>query len=299
MFDYSGYKILSGLTAGLLLAATVTANSAENYYLLDSKGNPIMTAALGKCVKTHTPNNPSKLFEICGDIVDKDKDGIPDKDDKCPNNTPEEITKGVYQDGPKKGCSIDSDKDGVPDYRDDCPNNTPLEISAGVDLRGCPPDSDQDSVPDYKDDCPNTPLGAKIDEKGCQIKLKKNSLQVLRLRSNVVTLSGDVTFAFAKFELTVQAHTMLAALVAQLKLNLIQSLEIVGHTDSVGRKSSNKKLSERRAKVVADYLIALGIPPEKVSFRGDGESKPIANNRTKMGRAQNRRVEIKIVRFPK
>ncbi len=266
MFDYSGYKILSGLTAGLLLAATVTANSAENYYLLDSKGNPIMTAALGKCVKTQTPNNPSKLFEICGDVIDKDKDGIPNKDDKCPNNTPEEIVKGVYQNGPKKGCPKDSDKDGVPDYRDDCPN---------------------------------TPLGAKVDEKGCQIKLKKKSLEVLRLKSDVITLSGDVTFAFAKFELTVQAHTMLAALVVQLKLNLIKTLEIVGHTDSVGKKSSNKKLSERRAKVVADYLIALGIPPEKVSFRGDGESKPIAKNRTKMGRAQNRRVEIKIVRFPK
>ena len=265
MFDCSGQKILIWLTAGLLLVAS-NANIAENYYLLDSKGNPIMTAALGKCVKTHTPNNPSKLFEICGDIIDKDKDGIPDKDDKCPNNTPEEIAKGVYQDGPKKGCSIDSDKDGVPDY---------------------------------KDECPNTPLGAKVDEKGCQIQLKKKSFQPLRLRSNVVTLSGDVTFAFAKFELTVQAHTMLAALAVQLELNLIQTLEIVGHTDSVGKKSSNKKLSEHRAKVVANYLMELGIPPEKVSFRGYGESKPIAKNRTKMGRAQNRRVEIKIIRFPK
>jgi OOP family OmpA-OmpF porin len=266
MSDYFGHKILSGFTAGLLLAATVTTNSTESYYLLDCKGNPIKTAVLGKCVKTQTPNNPSKLFEICGEIVDTDRDGIPDKDDKCPKNTPEEIAKGVYQSGPKKGCPKDSDKDGVPDY---------------------------------KDECPNTPLGAKVDEKGCQIKVKKKSVNVVKMRTDVITLSGDVTFAFAKFKLTVQAQTMLATLVKQLKLNLIKTLEIVGHTDSVGRKSSNKKLSERRAKAVANYLIQLGIPPEKVSFRGDGESKPIANNRTKIGRAKNRRVEISILRFPK
>jgi len=295
MSDYSGYKILSA--AGLLLAATVTANSAASSYLLDSKGNPIMSAALSKCIKTKISNN--QLFEICGDIFDTDTDGIPDKEDKCPNNTPEEIAKGVSQSGHKKGCPKDSDKDGVPDYRDDCPNNTPLEISAGVDLRGCPLDSDQDQVLDYKDECHNTPLGATIDEKGCKITVQKKSINVIKMRSEVITLSGDITFAFAKFNLTIQAQTMLATLVKQLQLNLISTLEIVGHTDSVGRKSSNKKLSKRRAKVVANYLIELGIPPEKISFRGDGESKPIAKNRTKIGRAQNRRVEINIIRFPK
>jgi OOP family OmpA-OmpF porin len=264
MSGYSGNKILS--VAGILLTVAVTTTSAESYYLLNCKGNPITTAILGKCIKTQTPNNPSKLFEVCGDIIDTDKDGIPDKEDKCPNNTPEEIAKGVYQSGSKKGCPKDTDKDGVPDY---------------------------------KDECPNTPIGAKVDAKGCQIKVKKKSVNVIKMKSDVITLSGDVTFAFAKFKLTVQAHTMLAELVKQLNLNLIKSLEIVGHTDSVGRKSSNKTLSEHRAKVVANYLIKLGIPPEKISFRGDGESKPIANNRTKIGRAQNRRVEIGIIRFIK
>jgi type IV pilus assembly protein PilF len=67
-----------------------------------------------------------------------DSDGIPDEDDVCPYNTSEEISKGVYQTGSRKGCPIDSDNDGVPDYLDDCPQNTSLEISKSVDSRGCP-----------------------------------------------------------------------------------------------------------------------------------------------------------------
>jgi len=64
--------------------------------------------------------------------------------------------------------SEDKDRDGVPDYRDKCPNNTPLVISKGVDSDGCPLDSDGDVVPDYRDLCPGTPSGAKVDENGCE-----------------------------------------------------------------------------------------------------------------------------------
>lgn len=130
---------------------------------------------------------------------DNDNDGILNKDDKCPKNTPEEISKGVYESGEKcgcpkdtdndgvedykdqcpntpsgvsvdsLGCPIDSDKDGVADYLDSCANNTAEEIARGVDENGCPMDSDGDGVPDYLDECPNTPAEAKgfVDEKGC------------------------------------------------------------------------------------------------------------------------------------
>ena len=71
-------------------------------------------------------------------------------------------------------------------------------------------------------------------------------------------------------------------------------IEVAGHTDDVGDASLNQGLSERRAKTVMDYLIRYGVDPSRLSFRGYGESQPIANNTTLEGRAQNRRVELRI-----
>ncbi len=90
---------------------------------------------------------------------DSDFDGVPDKDDLCPN-TP----RGVIVD--ETGCPVDSDGDGVPDGLDACPN-TPQ--GAMVDERGCPMDSDNDGVYDGLDRCPNTPAGVQVDETGCPI----------------------------------------------------------------------------------------------------------------------------------
>ncbi len=108
-------------------------------------------------------------FDLCPDTplgvevdargcpVDRDQDGVPDYRDKCPSTPP-----GVKVDA--NGCPLDSDKDGVPDYRDKCPD-TPVGIA--VDGDGCPFDSDKDGVPDYLDKCPNTPYGVKVNASGC------------------------------------------------------------------------------------------------------------------------------------
>ena len=72
------------------------------------------------------------------------------------------------------------------------------------------------------------------------------------------------------------------------------SFAIEGHTDSVGSKSSNQSLSERRANAVRDYLIANGIAADRLSAAGYGEDNPIADNKTRAGRAENRRVEVKL-----
>lgn len=122
----------------------------------------------GSNTKTFQANNP----EFVGGITigfggseedfgrkDTDFDGVPDRDDLCPN-TP----RGVIVD--ETGCPIDSDGDGVPDGLDACPN-TP--DGAMVDERGCPLDSDNDGVYDGIDQCPNTPAGVQVDETGCPI----------------------------------------------------------------------------------------------------------------------------------
>jgi len=97
--------------------------------------------------------------------VDEDKDGVPDYLDRCPG-TPEAARGHIDS----VGCPIDSDGDGVEDYKDKCPN-TPQEAWGKVDSVGCPMDSDGDGVPDYMDECPGTPEAARglVDKKGCPI----------------------------------------------------------------------------------------------------------------------------------
>jgi len=105
--------------------------------------------------------------ETCNKI-DQDQDSIPNNLDACPDNTAEEISKGVVKTGLQRGCSIDTDKDKVADYHDLCPKNSGQEISKGVDEQGCPLDSDGDKTPDYQDACPNNPeLTEFISGKNC------------------------------------------------------------------------------------------------------------------------------------
>jgi OOP family OmpA-OmpF porin len=288
MFESTPHRILIGIVTGTLLSAAVSSVLAEDTHrLIDSEGNPVLTTREGECVLTPvTPNTPPKPFEKCGDVidVDSDKDGIMDSEDECPHNTAVEISKGVYKSGSKKGCPLDSDNDGVPDYLDDCPLNTPLEISKGVDEHGCPLDSDQDGVPDYRDKCPGTPLGVAVDNNGCGI----------IGGTKVVILSGDVNFAFDSDKLTPQARVTLDEIAGRVNVSLLDNIEIVGHTDSIGTDKYNQRLSDKRAASVAKYLVAKGIPFDKITHRGEGEKNPIAPNDTKLGRAQNRRVEIQI-----
>ena len=98
---------------------------------------------------------------VIGNNKDKDKDGVRDGKDKCPDTPP-----GVIVD--KFGCPVDSDGDGVPDYLDKCPD-TPAEAHGTTDNDGCPVDSDGDGVPDYLDKCPDSPDRARgfVDENGC------------------------------------------------------------------------------------------------------------------------------------
>jgi outer membrane protein OmpA-like peptidoglycan-associated protein len=97
-------------------------------------------------------------------------------------------------------------------------------------------------------------------------------------------------FAFDKSDLTSAHRTILIDVAG--KLTGKENLEIVGHTDSKGSKAYNQKLSERRAKAVADFLRTFGVKND-MSVSGMGETQPVADNATDAGRAQNRRVEIR------
>jgi outer membrane protein OmpA-like peptidoglycan-associated protein len=105
----------------------------------------------------------------------------------------------------------------------------------------------------------------------------------------------NIFFETNKYDLKTESQIELNKLVAFLNANPTVSIEISGHTDNVGTPQSNIILSKNRAKSVYDYLVAHTIAPERLSYKGYGQIRPIATNDTEEGRAKNRRTEMKII----
>jgi outer membrane protein OmpA-like peptidoglycan-associated protein len=104
----------------------------------------------------------------------------------------------------------------------------------------------------------------------------------------------NVLFDFDKTAVKPDGAKILDRLIVFLKENADKKVELEGHTDSVGTDKYNQNLSERRAAAVNAYLTKRGVASSRITTKGFGESKPIADNKTAEGRAKNRRVEIKV-----
>jgi OmpA-OmpF porin, OOP family len=195
---------------------------------------------------------------------------VPDYLDKCPG-TPT----GVAVDS--DGCPLDSDKDGVPDYLDKCPG-TPAGVA--VDNDGCPLDLDKDGVPDYLDKCPGTPAGTAVDNDGCPIPPQK------------VTITLAIEFDSNKADIKSKYHEEIGKVADFLKKYPTTTGTIEGHTDNIGNAAMNQRLSQRRAESVKNYLVQkFGIDPARLTAKGYGMTRPIADNKTATGRQKNRRIE--------
>ncbi|PQO97548.1 MULTISPECIES: OmpA family protein [Pseudomonas] len=160
-------------------------------------------------------------------------------------------------------------------------------------------DEDGDGVFDRRDRCPDTPANTPVDHHGCPLPQYPASVKPAEpeaAKSEVITLSSSVLFAYNKSELTPAARSELDSLMPKLQSADVVSVKVVGHTDSQGSDAYNQKLSERRASSVAAYLLSRGLAPNKLTSEGKGESQPVADNDTEEGRAQNRRVELHINR---
>lgn len=105
----------------------------------------------------------------------------------------------------------------------------------------------------------------------------------------------DIFFEFDKSTLLQQSYFELMRLTTLLETYPKMRIEIRGHTDAKGADSYNLRLSENRAKAVADYLISKGVDAKRIRYKGYGKSQPIDSNDTEEGRAKNRRVEFKIL----
>lgn len=163
-------------------------------------------------------------------------------------------------------------------------------------------DADGDGVPDSRDTCPDTPSGVRVDDKGCPPPAVVEEVAVVEkvepLPQQETIIVRDLLFPFDSAQIAEQDRMRLSEIATRLRGEAATTrLSIVGHTDSVGAEAYNQRLSERRARAVADFLVSAGVPRASiVQVTGAGESRPVADNGSDGGRSQNRRVEIDVQR---
>ena len=266
-------------------------------------------ASVGVTLGGHAP--PPPMAPVAALVKDTDRDGIPDEQDKCPNEAgpkenggcPDKDSDGdgivdrkdkcPDKAGPpeREGCpEEDADKDGIVDSKDKCPNDA--EDKDGFeDEDGCPDlDNDKDGVPDAEDKCPNEPetKNGYQDEDGCPdevpapIKKFTGVIKGINFRRNSADIKAS---SFPLLKGAVQVFKEYPAL----------RVEISGHTSNEGRREFNMKLSRKRAEAVKDYLVSAGIDEKRIGTVGYGPDKPIADNNTHDGQEKNRRIEFRLL----
>ncbi|MEC3889103.1 OmpA family protein [Xanthomonas campestris] len=133
-------------------------------------------------------------------------------------------------------------------------------------------------------------------ERALRERTANTGIDVQRQGDNItLNLPDGITFDFGKSALKPQFYTALNGVASTLREYNQTMVEVVGHTDSVGSDAVNQRLSEERANAVAQYLTAQGVQRERMETMGAGKRYPIADNSTDAGRAQNRRVEIRLI----
>lgn len=244
------------------------------------------------------------------DNVDSDGDGVPDNIDKCPNRAGSSLYAGCPDtdgdgiddsrdacpdiSGPasNKGCpvettvdrsalqTIDTDGDGVVDSKDRCPGRPGLSI-----YDGCP-DSDGDGLDDSRDRCPNS--AGPVDTQGCpEVSASDRRILQIAMRSVQYESGSDA--------IKTESFNILRQIAEIMNRYPDFDLTIEGHTDNQGQAVDNQRLSEERAKACYTFLLNSGVQDSRMTYRGFGEARPIANNETISGRTLNRRVEFALV----
>lgn len=159
------------------------------------------------------------------------------------------------------------------------PEPAPVAVAPVVaaPVAAAPIDSDKDGVFDPQDKCPDTPTCFKVDAQGCPVKATLH-LHFATDSSQIDPTGRSEVHGYAQF----------------LKENPAYKVTIIGYTDSTGSDTHNQKLSERRAEAVKTTLISQGVAADRLSSLGEGEKSPVATNKTKEGRLENRRIELEL-----
>jgi len=219
--------------------------------------------------KDACPEVPGTVeFNGCADT---DGDGVADPQDECVDVV------GLKE---LNGCP-DADADGIADAKDGCP-----QVAGPAANNGCPwPDTDGDSVLDKDDQCVD--VAGTVANNGCP---EPTEEVVKKLNAYAKT----ILFDSGKSSFKEQAYAALNGMNVIFKEYPTAKFALGGHTDSAGPSKSNQLLSERRVNAVRDWFISNGVDAGRLSATGYGETTPIDSNRTRAGRANNRRVEVKL-----
>lgn len=211
-------------------------------------------------------------------------DGIGDPDVR--------VVAGVrYRHGaPEEHGFADSDGDGIIDHDDECPDAAEDE-DGFRDTDGCPEvDNDEDGILDEDDECPELAEEPGGDRDGCPIKT------YVTITEGKIYIFGKVQFRTGSAEIDPRSTELLDQIAQALNASpQVTRVRIEGHTDNVGGQGVNQRLSDERARAVRQALIDRGVDGGRLEPKGFGEDQPAAPNRTRAGRAKNRRVEFIIV----
>ena len=219
------------------------------------------------------PDTPG-LAEFQG-CPDTDGDGVPDKDDQCPDVA-----------GPvdNNGCPWpDTDGDGVVDKDDACP-----DVAGPAENNGCPwPDTDGDGILDKDDACPTVPGLAQYN--GCP---KPQSAYA----DEATVALKDILFNFDKATIRPESNDKLNAAAEIIKSSNGGNFLLTGHTDKKGSEAYNLRLSQRRAAAVVTALESRGVNPSQLKSKGVGESEAVvAENASNAERLSDRKVVVSAV----
>lgn len=255
------------------LSGTTGANNIGNYNS--------MTDGMKKAQSNNFGFVAGIRFFPFGKPRDIDRDNVYDKHDPCPD---------VW--GNSNGCP-DTDGDGIIDKEDKCPSDP-------GSVRGCP-DSDGDAFADDEDNCPDKPGrygGCPIEEteeyKKGNIVLVNRNVDTFATPYDVLSIK-TIQFDFGKAVIDERFHPALDSAITALSGNDQLVLLISGYTDNVGSWDKNMKLSFERANAVKQYLTDNGVDNTRIITAGYGTDNPVAPNDNDESRAQNRRIEMKLL----
>ncbi|KAA9331257.1 OmpA family protein [Adhaeribacter soli] len=138
-------------------------------------------------------------------------------------------------------------------------------------------------------------IGRRMDKQAEELRRDMKGAKVERVGEGIkITFASGILFNTNSAELRPQSQADIQTLAGTLKKYGDTNVIVEGHTDATGSDAINQPLSERRAQSVANYTIAQGVEPSRITTQGFGSSKPVADNSTEAGKQANRRVEIAI-----
>jgi OmpA-OmpF porin, OOP family len=279
-----------------------------------SVGIPIFQKLLHEEVNLSTSpqvsSEPYRPVMIIRGLYDRDSDGVPDSTDMCPT------VPGIVA---LNGCppsAADRDNDGIVDSLDKCPTEAGVPATGGCPLV----DGDKDGIPDVVDQCPDKPgpasnFGCPAVDSSLLINSNKNDSAtgnkgVVRTPATTSPISPKTTTKLSNKPLYIYevffyegltiipdaSYNLLNGVVELMKQNPDIRLVLRGYADGQEFGTNAKASSAKRAYAVYSYFLDRGIDKSRMSVLGYGSANPKATNLTPVGRSQNRRVEIRILK---